>query len=73
MITSVGRRDSVEIMVEARVGADLDQVRPKAAAELAKSIKDRIGLTAAVTVKAPGEIERSQGKARRVIDRRPKA
>ena len=33
----------------------------------------RIGVSAQVTVLAPAEIERSAGKARRVIDKRPKA
>jgi phenylacetate-CoA ligase len=36
-------------------------------------IKSRIGVTAAVVVKKPGEVPRSQGKAVRVRDLRPKA
>jgi phenylacetate-CoA ligase len=35
-------------------------------------IKSYIGLTATVRVLEPGAIERSQGKAKRVVDRRPK-
>jgi phenylacetate-CoA ligase len=35
-------------------------------------IKSYIGLTATVRVLEPGTIERSQGKAKRVVDRRPK-
>jgi len=35
-------------------------------------MKGHIGVTAKVSVLAPGEIERSLGKAKRVIDRRPK-
>jgi phenylacetate-CoA ligase len=35
-------------------------------------IKDTIGLTTHVVVAAPGTIERSIGKARRVVDQRPK-
>jgi phenylacetate-CoA ligase len=31
------------------------------------------GLSAMVEVAAPGAVERSMGKARRVIDKRPKA
>jgi phenylacetate-CoA ligase len=34
-------------------------------------IKDTIGLTTRVVVEAPATIERSVGKARRVVDRRP--
>ena len=36
------------------------------------SIKDRVGLTVELAIEPPGTIERSAGKARRVIDRRPK-
>jgi phenylacetate-CoA ligase len=36
-------------------------------------IKSYVGLTATVRVLEPGTIERSQGKAKRVVDRRPKA
>jgi phenylacetate-CoA ligase len=36
-------------------------------------IKSRIGVTARVVVKQPGEVPRSQGKAVRVRDLRPKA
>jgi len=37
-----------------------------------RDIKDIIGITAAVTLVPPGTIPRSEGKARRVEDRRPK-
>jgi phenylacetate-CoA ligase len=36
-------------------------------------IKSYVGLTATVRVLEPGTIERSQGKAQRVVDRRPKS
>jgi phenylacetate-CoA ligase len=39
---------------------------------LGARIKELIGVTARVVVDAPGAIERSLGKARRVIDHRPK-
>ncbi len=35
-------------------------------------IKDTIGLTTRVVVEPPGTIERSVGKARRVVDKRPR-
>ena len=35
-------------------------------------VKGLIGITAKITVADPGAVERSQGKARRVIDKRPK-
>ena len=40
-------------------------------AALARAIKEIVGVSARVVVVAPGAIERSLGKARRVIDRRP--
>jgi len=40
---------------------------------LGHHIKGIIGVTARIIVTDPGGVERSQGKARRVIDKRPKA
>jgi phenylacetate-CoA ligase len=40
------------------------------AQRLADSIKNTIGVTSRVVIQAPGTIERSTGKAKRVIDRR---
>jgi phenylacetate-CoA ligase len=66
-----GRMDQMTVRVEHRVDAD-----PVAAREdgvkLAKLIKNQIGVTVAVEVVAPGGIERSVGKMRRIIDNRPK-
>ena len=42
------------------------------AAQVAHHIKSMIGITTDVTVKPPGTIPRSQGKAVRVRDERPK-
>ena len=49
-----------------------DDLRAKTAGELAHHIKANIGSSAKVTVLDPGGVERSLGKARRVIDKRPK-
>jgi phenylacetate-CoA ligase len=46
--------------------------RQAAADELGHHITGQIGLTAKITVTDPGGVERSQGKARRVIDKRGK-
>ncbi len=58
--------DSMHVRVEARP----ESYGFAQAAPLAHAIKERIGVTAAVEIMAPGGIERSIGKARRVIDRR---
>jgi len=58
--------DSLEVMVEAAGHADRDALSQLAVAR----IQDTIGLRVKVTVLAPGVLPRSEGKARRVIDRR---
>ena len=39
---------------------------------LYKRIKDVVGVSTEIDVKDPGEVARSQGKAVRVVDNRPK-
>ncbi len=71
VLTRDGRMDNMEIQVEALPDASY-AARQSATAELIKSIKDTIGISATVSVVDLGTIERSVGKAKRVIDRRPK-
>ena len=73
ILTREGRLDELEVQVEARSSAELDEARAHAASELAHEMKARIGVSAKVSVLEPGGIERSLGKAKRVIDKRPKA
>jgi phenylacetate-CoA ligase len=66
-----GSLDELIVKVEPRPAvADQAQACERAAAELGYRIKTFIGLTVSVLVCAPGAIERSVGKARRVIDTR---
>ena len=71
ILTRDGRMDNMEIQVEARPEASFP-AREAATKQLALSVKDTIGITALVTVLDPGSIERSVGKAKRIIDKRPK-
>jgi phenylacetate-CoA ligase len=71
LLTREGRLDEMEILVEAREGCGKD-VRTLAATQLSNAIKTNIGSSAKVTVLEPGTVERSAGKARRVVDKRPK-
>lgn len=71
VLTRDGRMDNMEIQVEARPDASFP-AREAATKQLVQSVKDTIGITAAVTVLDPGSIERSVGKAKRIVDRRPK-
>lgn len=70
-ITRPGNLDELAVLVE-RSPATGTADGESAGAKLAHSIKSMIGVTAAVRVVAPGGIERSLGKAKRVIDKRPK-
>ncbi|WP_439574709.1 phenylacetate--CoA ligase PaaK [Phreatobacter sp.] len=72
VLTRDGRMDEMDIHVEARPEIGDHDARERAGARLAQSVKDTIGISAAVTVVAPGTLERSGGKARRVLDKRPK-
>jgi phenylacetate-CoA ligase len=68
-LTREGRLDTMTVRAEARPEAWGADPTPHGGA-LAHAIKSRIGVSALVEVAAPGTIERSLGKARRVIDRR---
>jgi phenylacetate-CoA ligase len=67
--------DELEVLVEMRgeLSGKLSAEDISALAQQAEHlIKAYIGISATVNVLEPGTIERSQGKAKRVVDRRPK-
>jgi len=63
-----GSLDELTVEVESTGSASQDLEK-----QVSHHIKSRVGVTAAVVVKQPGEVPRSQGKAVRVRDLRPKA
>jgi phenylacetate-CoA ligase len=67
----VDRLDEITVVVEARL--DAGEVLEACDRDLAHQIKASIGVTAAVRTIKPGGIERSAGKAKRVIDLRGKS
>jgi phenylacetate-CoA ligase len=72
VLTREGRLDEATVRVEARPDAwDGAGLRAEAQAVVAQ-VKNTIGLTLAVVIEAPGTLERSVGKARRVVDKRGK-
>jgi len=71
-LTRDGRMDRMAVLVEAAEGSADTAARDASARELAHHIKSVIGISAAVVVNDPGGVERSAGKARRVVDKRPK-
>ncbi len=67
-----GRMDAMRVLVESLPGAADGEAQAVQAATLSHRIKEVVGVTAKITVADPGTVERSEGKARRVIDNRPK-
>ena len=70
-LTRPGRMDKLTVRVERRPGID-SPVGDLGGTALSTLVKNQIGVTVAVDVLDPGGIERSAGKMRRIIDRRPK-
>ena len=66
------RLDELDVVVETRPGSNStdDDAIARNAEHL---IKSYVGISTRVRVVAPGTVERSQGKAKRVIDLRPKS
>ena len=67
----VERLDQITVVVEARSNTEGDAF-PVCDRDLAHHIRELIGVTATVRTVKPGTVERSLGKARRVIDLRSK-
>ncbi|MFI6833222.1 phenylacetate--CoA ligase PaaK [Kribbella sp. NPDC050241] len=67
VLTRPGRLDELTVQVEAAPGLTDPTT---AGAQLARRIKDRVGVTATVEVLAPHALERSLGKAKRIKDNR---
>src|SRR5450432_33847 len=70
-VTRPKNLDELTVLVERALGAG-GKDGDTAGARLAHSIKSLIGVSAEVRVLQVGAIERSLGKARRVVDKRPK-
>ena len=66
------RMDTLTVVVEARPAATETAQREQAVRELNHHVKSVIGVTVGVRVVDPGGVERSQGKAKRIVDLRPK-
>jgi phenylacetate-CoA ligase len=71
ILTREGPLDALTVAVEAGAGLAHDSGDVQAAADrLARDIKAYIGSSARVELRPAGGIERSMGKARRVVDQR---
>ncbi len=72
-LTRPARLDELLVRVEARPGSASEEARARLGAALAAAVKQGIGVTVRVEVTEPGGVERSAGKAKRIVDRRPEA
>ncbi|MEW2914225.1 phenylacetate--CoA ligase PaaK [Leisingera sp. JC11] len=68
-----GRMDAMRVFVEANPDATDELSKTAAARMLTKRIKDMVGVSTEIIVGDPGSVERSQGKAKRVVDNRSKS
>jgi phenylacetate-CoA ligase len=67
VLDSEGGGERMTIDIETEPGCD-----PAIAARIRRELGDLLALSPEVRLRAPGEIERPQGKAVRVVDRRPR-
>jgi phenylacetate-CoA ligase len=73
VLTREGPMDDLKVLIETKPGVSPDSMEARAAAkQLQHEIKVFIGSSVAIELKAEGGVERSQGKAKRVVDLRKK-
>jgi phenylacetate-CoA ligase len=72
VLTRDGRMDEMAVHAEARPGYWDGAGLMAEAAEVVAIVKNTVGVTTRVIVEPPGTLERSLGKVKRVIDRRPR-
>jgi len=73
VLTREGPMDNLKVQVEAAPGLDPAGIEARSAAKLLQhEIKVYVGSSVEIELKGEGGIERSVGKARRVLDLRPK-
>ena len=73
VLTREGPMDDLKVLIETKPGVSPESRQARAAAQqLQHEIKVFIGSSVAIELKPEGGVERSQGKAKRVVDLRPK-
>ena len=72
IVDRVNNADTLEIMVEMSPSFEFDAVRlvEEKQNEIAAAVQSTLGISAKITLCSPNTIERSEGKAKRVIDKR---
>ena len=73
ILTREGPMDNLTVAIETRPGLSPDSIEARAAAELLRhEVKVYVGSSVEVELRPEGGVERSQGKAKRVVDKRPR-
>ena len=73
VLTREGPMDDLKVVIETKPGVSPESIEARAAAKMLQhEIKVYIGSSVAIELKAEGGVERSQGKAKRVVDLRGK-
>jgi phenylacetate-CoA ligase len=73
VLTREGPMDDLKVLIETKPGVSPDSLEARAAAKMLQhEIKVYIGSSVAIELKPEGGVERSQGKAKRVVDLRGK-
>ena len=73
VLTREGPLDNLKVLIETKPGVAPDSIEARAAAKMLQhEIKVYIGSSVAIELKPEGGVERSQGKAKRVVDLRGK-
>ncbi|MGO1068819.1 phenylacetate--CoA ligase PaaK [Lysobacter sp. CA199] len=71
-LTRAGRMDDMVVHVECAQDMSGADARAGSAKELAHHIKSVVGVSTRIEVRDPSSVARSEGKAKRVVDNRPK-
>jgi phenylacetate-CoA ligase len=72
VLSTAGRLDRLAVEVEARPDCPGERREP-AAAEVARAVKDTVGVSVDVVVVDPESLPRSVGKLQRLLDQRERA
>lgn len=71
-LTREERLDVMTLLIEPKESGLSDSVLQESSGRLSQQVKSRIGVSVQVQMQPIGGVERSMGKARRVVDKRPK-
>ena len=71
-LTREERLDVMTLLIEPKESGLSDSMLQESSGRLSQQVKSRIGVSVQVQMRPIGGVERSMGKARRIVDKRPK-